>query len=198
MSAGGAARRRQGTVPLTPDAGPSWLRPLMDNIAEIPDAYKRRLPADVLAMVTAARQLAGSNGRDAAVLVLFSGPRQRVARRRTADSLPDDADLLLTVRASRCATTPARPHSPAAHPIPAMTGRSPPRCGRRARRPGSTPAGCIRWSRWSERSSRRRVSTSSRCWPIRRIQGRWPWSTRPKRRSWRGFRSGRSSIRPTG
>ena len=103
MSAGGTARSR-GTVPLTPDVGPSWLRPLVDNIGQIPDAYRRRLPADVLAMVTAARAVAasssdssiGRNSRDAAVLVLFSGPETGPAD----GSLPDDADLLLTVRAS--------------------------------------------------------------------------------------------------
>ena len=50
MSAGGTARSR-GTVPLTPDICPSWLRPLVDNVGQIPEAYRRRLPADVLAMV---------------------------------------------------------------------------------------------------------------------------------------------------
>jgi 8-oxo-dGTP pyrophosphatase MutT (NUDIX family) len=88
-------------VPLTPDVGPSWLRPLVDNIAQIPDAYRRRLPADVLAMVTAAKAVATSssvrrNSREAAVLVLFSGPETGPAD----GDLPDDADLLLTVRAS--------------------------------------------------------------------------------------------------
>jgi 8-oxo-dGTP pyrophosphatase MutT (NUDIX family) len=79
---------------LTPDLGPSWLRPLVDNVGEIPDAYRRRLPADVLAMVTAARL--GGGGREAAVLVLFSGPESGPAD----GTLPDDVDLLLTVRAS--------------------------------------------------------------------------------------------------
>ncbi|MBW0018426.1 MAG: CoA pyrophosphatase [Mycobacterium sp.] len=85
-------------VPLTPDLGPSWLRPLVDNIGEIPDAYRRRLPADVLAMVTAARALSSvrRSDREAAVLVLFSGPESGP----TDGSLPDDVDLLLTVRAS--------------------------------------------------------------------------------------------------
>jgi 8-oxo-dGTP pyrophosphatase MutT (NUDIX family) len=89
-------------VPLTPDGGPSWLRPLVDNIGQIPEAYRRRLPADVLAMVTAARAAAAAtskvrrDSREAAVLVLFSGPETG-----TADgSPPADADLLLTVRAS--------------------------------------------------------------------------------------------------
>jgi 8-oxo-dGTP pyrophosphatase MutT (NUDIX family) len=86
---------------LTPDLGPSWLRPLVDNISGIPDAYRRRLPADVLAMVTAARAASsvpglGGGGREAAVLVLFSGPESGPAD----GTLPDDVDLLLTVRAS--------------------------------------------------------------------------------------------------
>jgi 8-oxo-dGTP pyrophosphatase MutT (NUDIX family) len=67
----------------------------VDNVAAIPDAYRRRLPADVLAMVTAgaAGAVASIRGdpREAAVLVLFSGPAGGVA---------DDADLLVTVRAS--------------------------------------------------------------------------------------------------
>jgi 8-oxo-dGTP pyrophosphatase MutT (NUDIX family) len=81
-------------VPLAPDVGPPWLRPLVDNIDEIPDAYRRRLPPDVLAMVTAGRD-DSSPSREAAVLVLFSGPETG-----PADSIPEDADLLLTVRAS--------------------------------------------------------------------------------------------------
>lgn len=82
-------------VPLTPDVGPSWLRPLVDNVGRIPAAYRRRLPADVLAMVTAAKATAAlrRERRDAAVLVLFSGPE-------SADGVPDEADLLVTVRAS--------------------------------------------------------------------------------------------------
>jgi 8-oxo-dGTP pyrophosphatase MutT (NUDIX family) len=97
VSAGGTARAR-GTVPLTPDLGPSWLRPLVDNIGQIPNAYRRRLPADVLALVTAARAASSisRNSREAAVLVLFSGPQTGPAD----GSVPDDADLLLTVRAS--------------------------------------------------------------------------------------------------
>ncbi len=100
MSAGGTARER-GTVPLTPDVGPSWLRPLIDNVDQIPDAVRRRLPADVLAMVTAARAASSiaslrGDGREAAVLVLFSGPESGPAD----GGVPDDADLLLTVRAS--------------------------------------------------------------------------------------------------
>ena len=54
------------------------------------------MPADVLAVVTAHHaksELTGA-GRDAAVLVLFSGPQE------CRGGLPDDADLLVTVRAS--------------------------------------------------------------------------------------------------
>jgi 8-oxo-dGTP pyrophosphatase MutT (NUDIX family) len=102
---GGDLTHSRGTIPLTPELGPSWLRPLVDNVGQVPDAYRRRLPADVLAMVTAAKATASApasggtpapHGRDAAVLVLFSGPPSD----QTNGALPDDADLLLTVRAS--------------------------------------------------------------------------------------------------
>ncbi|HUL99760.1 MAG TPA: CoA pyrophosphatase [Mycobacterium sp.] len=83
---------------LTPDAAPAWLKPLVENVGCVPAAYRRRLPAEVLAMVTAANtaaKLAGSP-RDAAVLALFSGPEDASAD----GGVPDEADLLLTVRAS--------------------------------------------------------------------------------------------------
>ncbi len=85
-------------VPLTPEFGPPWLRPLVDSVDEVPDAYRRRLPVDVLAMGTAAKTTATlrGDGRDAAVLVLFSGPENGPA----GGGIPDEADLLLTVRAS--------------------------------------------------------------------------------------------------
>ena len=82
---------------LSPGAAPPWLKPLIDNARAVKQAYRRRVPAELLALVTAANAKAAltGTGRDAAVLVLFSGP---------ADSpnggLPDDADLLVTVRAS--------------------------------------------------------------------------------------------------
>lgn len=93
VSAGGT-----GTIPLTPELGPSWLRPLVDNVGQVPDAYRRRLPADVLAMVTASKVTASlrKDQRDAAVLVLFSGPSSGHAN----GAPPDDADLLLTMRAA--------------------------------------------------------------------------------------------------
>ena len=82
---------------LSPGAAPPWLKSLVDNARAVKQAYRRRVPAELLALVTAANAKAAvtGTGRDAAVLVLFSGP---------ADSpnggLPDDADLLVTVRAS--------------------------------------------------------------------------------------------------
>ncbi|OCB19107.1 coenzyme A pyrophosphatase [Mycobacterium malmoense] len=94
---GGGPDSPRGTLPLAPDASPPWLRPLVDNVERMPDAYRRRLPADVLAMITgtAASVLRGS-GREAAVLVLFSGPESAPPD----GGVPDDADLLVTVRAS--------------------------------------------------------------------------------------------------
>lgn len=82
---------------LRPDVAPGWLRPLVDNVDRVPAAYRRRVPADVLATITAANAAATLTGskRDAAVLVLFSGPADQ-----PADRLPEDTDLLLTVRAS--------------------------------------------------------------------------------------------------
>lgn len=86
------------TGALTPHAAPAWLKPLVDNVGCVPAAFRRRLPADVLAMVTAANAKAALTGagRDAAVLVLFSGPENSQA----GTGVPTDADLLLTVRAS--------------------------------------------------------------------------------------------------
>ncbi len=90
------------TIALTPELGPSWLRPLVDNVGQVPEAFRRRLPADVLAMVTATKATAKirKDGRDAAVLVLFSGPASAQANGALPDSPPDEVDLLLTVRAA--------------------------------------------------------------------------------------------------
>ncbi len=110
MSAGGTPppngdpTHGRAPVPLRPDVSPSWLRPLVDNVGQIPEAYRHRLPAGVLAMVTAAKAASSmasllgpdNSDREAAVLVLFSGPDSGPAD----GGLPDDADLLLTVRAS--------------------------------------------------------------------------------------------------
>ncbi|MEO6795166.1 MAG: CoA pyrophosphatase [Mycobacterium sp.] len=76
---------------------PSWLRPLVDNVDRLPKAYLHRLPADVRTMMTAASAAADitGNGRDAAVLVLFSGPPSA-----QPGVIPESADLLVTVRAS--------------------------------------------------------------------------------------------------
>ena len=82
---------------LTPAAAPPWLKPLTDNCRDVKSAYRRRVPPEVLAMVMAANAKAAvsGDGRDAAVLVLFSGPPESAS-----GGLPDDADLLVTVRAS--------------------------------------------------------------------------------------------------
>ena len=109
MSTGGAAERlgadlthSGGTDVLTPELSPPWLKPLVDNVGQMPDAFRRRLSADLLAMVTAAKATATGrkDGRDAAVLVLFSGPPSHSSGDAAPDSLPDDADLLVIVRAA--------------------------------------------------------------------------------------------------
>ncbi len=82
---------------LTPDASPPWLAPLVNNVERVPHAYRRRVPPDLLAALTGARDAAGvPTGRDAAVLVLFSGANAE----HPPGAVPEDADLLLTVRAS--------------------------------------------------------------------------------------------------
>lgn len=85
---------------LFPDAAPAWLKPLVDNLDRVPDAYRRRVPPDVLAGIVEANNQAARAGalRDAAVLVLFSGPAG--PSQGTPPLLPEDADLLVTVRAS--------------------------------------------------------------------------------------------------
>ncbi len=84
-------------APLDAGAAPSWLKPLVENVGDVPRAYRRRVPASMLAAISAANVTATLTGakRDAAVLVLFSGPFDS-----SSGGLPDDADLLVTVRAS--------------------------------------------------------------------------------------------------
>jgi 8-oxo-dGTP pyrophosphatase MutT (NUDIX family) len=86
---------------LSSDLGPDWLRPLLGNLNEVRDAYRSRVPAEMLASITAAGTVATVTGtrRDAAVLILFSGPEFTPAD-SVVPGLPDDADLLVTVRAS--------------------------------------------------------------------------------------------------
>lgn len=83
---------------LNPAAGPPWLAPLVDNVDRVPHAYRRRVPPELLAALTGARDAAtaAGSGRDAAVLVLFSGPHAG----HPSGEFPGDADLLLTVRAN--------------------------------------------------------------------------------------------------
>lgn len=82
--------RSAGSVALTPQLRPPWLAPLVDNVDRVRQAYRRQ----VLPAVTKTR-IDGGGGRDAAVLVLFSGPGADHHDGR----VPDEADLLLTVRA---------------------------------------------------------------------------------------------------
>jgi 8-oxo-dGTP pyrophosphatase MutT (NUDIX family) len=96
-----------GDGELTPDAAPPWLKPLVDNAHHVKRAYRRRVPPEVLAMVMAANAKAAmsGDGRDAAVLVLFSGPEDSPSGLPDdapvlSGGLPAEADLLLTVRAS--------------------------------------------------------------------------------------------------
>ncbi|MDT5255099.1 MAG: hypothetical protein QOD10_179, partial [Mycobacterium sp.] len=96
MSAGiNSERDGSGPVPLDPEAAPAWMKHLVDNVGSVPSAYRRRLPADVLAAIATANATATFTGakRDAAVLVLFSGSPDS-----PSGGLPDDADLLVTVR----------------------------------------------------------------------------------------------------
>ena len=86
---------------LRPQDRPPWLAPLVDNVHGVPDAYRRRVPPEVLAAITGVQgavpgaQGAAPGARDAAVLVLFSGPHAE----SEPGVVPSDADLLLTVRA---------------------------------------------------------------------------------------------------
>ncbi|GJF08214.1 coenzyme A pyrophosphatase [Mycolicibacterium cyprinidarum] len=82
---------------LSPAAAPPWLTPLVEHPGAVKSAYRRRVPAEVLATLTAANTAAALTGtrRDAAVLVLFSGPSAG-----SPGTLPDDVDVLVTVRAS--------------------------------------------------------------------------------------------------
>lgn len=82
---------------LFPDAAPAWLKPLVDNLDRVPGAYRRRVPPEVLAGIVEANNQAALAGarRDAAVLVLFSGPTDGAP-----PTPPEETDLLVTVRAS--------------------------------------------------------------------------------------------------
>lgn len=86
---------------LDAEAAPVWLKPLLQNIDDVPRAYRSRVPPDVLAAITAASASARAGSaaagatRDAAVLVLVSGPFDS-----PSGGPPEGADLLLTVRAS--------------------------------------------------------------------------------------------------
>ena len=82
---------------LRPQVRPPWLASLVDNVERVPHAYRRRVPREMLTALEGARSQAEAarSGRDAAVLVLFSGPDAD----HPVDLVPEAADLLLTVRA---------------------------------------------------------------------------------------------------
>lgn len=80
------------TASLTPAASPPWLAPLVANVDRLTHAYRRRVPPEMLAALTA---VGPAGTRDAAVLVLFSGPHAE----HVPGEAPAGADLLLTVRA---------------------------------------------------------------------------------------------------
>jgi 8-oxo-dGTP pyrophosphatase MutT (NUDIX family) len=86
---------------LVPDAAPPWLTRLVTHVDDVGAAHRRHLPRDVIAAfdvasaAAAAKAAVTGSRRDAAVLVLFSGPEDAAG-----DAVPDDADLLVTVRAS--------------------------------------------------------------------------------------------------
>ncbi len=197
MSAGGTRKRERpptatGIAVLRPDAGPSWLRPLVDNVSQIPDAYRRRLPADA----------SDGDGRRGCVgndIVAPGSPRGGSAvfwpEAGPGDGVPGRRDLLLTVRAST-ATMPARRlFSWRGRPC-RRSGRWPPPCVRRTKKPGLTRPGCTAGHHGADVHSRR-GSMLSRCWRTRRIR-RWPSSTRPKRRSSRGYRCAFINLGPIG
>ena len=94
VSAGGSSGLR-GTDRLAPEVRPPWLAPLVDNVDRVPHAYRRKVPPELLAAVTGDAAASGRPRRDAAVLVLFSGPHAE----HVPGEFPDETDLLLTVRA---------------------------------------------------------------------------------------------------
>ena len=177
MSAGiNSERDGSAPVPLDPAAAPAWMKRLIDNVADVPNAYRRRLPADVLAMITAANATATLTHSQSATRRYWCCSPAR-GNRRPAD-FPTAPICWSPSARRRCATMPVRPPSPAGRPIPTTTAPWSPRCGRRTRKPASTPAGCGRWSPSIGCSSRRRDSTSCPCWPTRLIPARLASSTR--------------------
>ena len=48
---------------LTPAAGPPWLTPLVSNLDQVPHAYRRRVPPELLAAITGAGDAAVATRR---------------------------------------------------------------------------------------------------------------------------------------
>ena len=111
---------------MTPSAAlPAWLERLSAaaNGPDVAELVRFRVPA-----------MPEGPTRAAAVLVLFgpSEPPRRRLRRATSSSSSEPPT---------CAPTPASRRSPAERWTPVTTGRWPPPCERRTRRPGSTRQG---------------------------------------------------------
>ncbi len=185
----------RGSGELAPDAAPPWLKPLTDNCRDVKRAYRRRVPPEVLALVTAANTKAAITGekRDAAVLVLFSGPADA-----PAGGLPDDADLLVTVRASTLRHHAGQAAFPGGAADPGDDG------------PVSTALREANEETGIDTSRLQPLCTLERMFippsgfhvvPVlaySQILGRWASSTNQKPRSSRGYRCARSSTRRTG
>ncbi len=156
-------------------------------------AYRRRVPPEVLAMVTAANTKAAVTGASAT-------PRcwccSRARRMSPSGGLPDDADLLVTVRAStlRHHAGPGR--------IPGWGGRPGRRrpgvhrrCARPARKPVSTPADCSRWHTGADVHPAVGLPRRAGAGVLAGSRAGRASSTESKRRSSRGSRS-RAFINP--
>lgn len=105
------------TASLTPSASPPWLSALVDNVDRLPHAYRRRVPPEMMSALNSAAE-AARPAREAAVLVLFSGPH---ADHRPGE-VPADADLLLTVRADTLRHHAGQAAFPGGAADPADTG----------------------------------------------------------------------------
>lgn len=180
---------------VTPAATPEWLRGLVDNVGRVPDAYRSRVPADVLAAIADANSSATRSGtkRDAAVLVLFSGPQDA-----PAGGLPEDADLLVTVRASTLRNHSGQAAFPGGAADPEDGGPVGTALREAREETGVDTARLTPLATLDRMFIRPRGSTWCRCWRIRRTPAPSRSSIPRRRPSWRGYRSARSPIRRIG
>ena len=78
-------------------AAPTWLKHLVNNVADVPGAYRRSVPADVLASITAANARRPRSTATIAMPRYWCCSRDRRIPRRAG--FPTTRDLLVTVRA---------------------------------------------------------------------------------------------------